>query len=119
MIRRSAWHPVKLESVQLVAGYRAARHLQALELPPRLSKEVANFICRVEGELAERKIPAAGLASAPESYEDMSDTELAGQARALRLAIITLPASSPRRDVLAQEWQSRMDELARRDSRPA
>ena len=107
------WHPVRLESVQLLAGYQAARHLQPLDPPPRLAKDLASYVCLVQGELAERQIPAARERQ-PDHYDEMDDAELATQARALRIGILTLPADHPRRALLRAEWESRMSELARR-----
>lgn len=113
MTRRDPWHTVRLESVQLLAGDQAARHLQPLELPPRLAKDLASYLCLVQGELAERQIPTTS-APEPDTYGEMDDAELATQARALRIGILTLPADHPRRGLLRAEWQSRMSELARR-----
>lgn len=107
------WHPVRLESAQLLAGYQAARHLQPLDLPPRLAKDLASYLCRVQGELAERQIPTTREPE-PDHYDEMDDAELATQARALRIGILTLPADHPRRALLHAEWQSRMTELTRR-----
>jgi hypothetical protein len=67
----------------------------------------------VQGELAERQIPAARDPE-PDHYGEMDDAELATQARALRVGILALPADHPRRALLHAEWQSRMSELARR-----
>ena len=107
------WHPVRLESAQLLAGYQAARHLQPLDLPPRLAKDLAGYLCLVQGELAERQIPTACDLEL-DRYDEMDDAELATQARALRIGILTLPADHPRRALLHAEWQSRMSELTRR-----
>jgi hypothetical protein len=109
------WRPARLESVQLLAGYQAARHLQPLDLPPRLAKDLASYLCLVQGELAERQIPTVNEPK-PDHYDEMDDAELATQARALRIGILTLPADHPRRAFLHAEWQSRMSELARRTS---
>lgn len=64
-------------------------------------------------ELAERQIPTA-RGPEPDHYDEMDDAQLATQARALRIGILTLPADHPRRALLHAEWQSRMTELARR-----
>jgi hypothetical protein len=108
-----SWHPVRLESAQLLAGYQAARHLQPLDLPPRLAKDLAGYLCLVQGELAQRQIPTVREPE-PDHYDEMDDAELAMQARALRIGIVTLPADHPRRALLRAEWESRMSELARR-----
>jgi hypothetical protein len=113
MTHKDPWHPVRLESVQLLAGYQAARHLQPLDLPPRLAKDLASYVCRVQGELADRDIPTAREPE-PDHYDEMDDAELATQARALRVGILTLPADHPGRALLREEWESRMTELARR-----
>ena len=107
------WRPVRLESAQLLAGYQAARHLQPLDLPPRLAKDLASYLCLVQGELVEREIPTAGELE-PDHYDELDDAELATQARALRIGIVALPADHPRRALLRTEWESRMSELARR-----
>lgn len=67
----------------------------------------------MQGELAERQIPTAREPE-PDHYDEMDDAELATQARALRIGILTLPGGHPRRALLHAEWQSRMTDLARR-----
>jgi hypothetical protein len=61
----SARVPARLsvaESADLMRGYRAARELQRLDVPPALAKQVANYICHATSELAARGIDAARLA---------------------------------------------------------
>lgn len=48
-------------SAELAAGYRAARVLQSLPVPSPLARQVANYICRTDAELAARGISAGKL----------------------------------------------------------
>jgi hypothetical protein len=56
------WRPSTTESADLMRGYRAARELQNISVPPMLAKQVANYVCRVSAELAGRGIDAAIVA---------------------------------------------------------
>ena len=58
---RPSWKPEHTESADLAAGYRAARVLQSLPVPPPLAKQVANYICRADAELTARGISAGSL----------------------------------------------------------
>ncbi len=49
-----SWRPQAVESADLAAGLRAAAQLQALPVPPALSKQVANYILRAVRELESR-----------------------------------------------------------------
>jgi hypothetical protein len=53
------WRPSAAGSADLMRGYRAARELQRLSVPPMLAKQVANYLSRVNAELAQRGIHAA------------------------------------------------------------
>jgi hypothetical protein len=57
---KPAWQ-ASASSAELAAGYRAARVLQSLTLPSPLAKQVANYICRMDVELAVRGISADKL----------------------------------------------------------
>lgn len=50
------WKPESIASVDLVRGYRMARELQHLPVPPRLGKEIAGYIMRAGAELIARDI---------------------------------------------------------------
>ncbi len=50
------WKPEGIASADLVRGYRAARELQQLPVPPRFGKELAGFIMRAGAELIAREI---------------------------------------------------------------
>jgi hypothetical protein len=50
------WKPERLASADLVRGYRAARELQRLPVPPRFGKELAGYIMRAGAELIAREI---------------------------------------------------------------
>jgi hypothetical protein len=50
------WKPAAVASADLVRGYRAARELQRLPVPPQLGKELAGFIMRAGSELIAREI---------------------------------------------------------------
>jgi hypothetical protein len=50
------WMPEGIASADLVRGYRAARELQRLPVPPRLGKEIAGYIMRAGAELIAREI---------------------------------------------------------------
>ena len=50
------WRPECLASADLVRGYRAARELQQLSVPPRFGKELAGYIMRAGAELIAREI---------------------------------------------------------------
>jgi hypothetical protein len=50
------WKPEGIASADLVRGYRAARELQRMPLPPRLGKEIAGYIMRAGTELLAREI---------------------------------------------------------------
>jgi hypothetical protein len=50
------WKPEGIASVDLVRGYRAARELQRLPVPPHLGKELAGYIMRAGTELIAREI---------------------------------------------------------------
>jgi hypothetical protein len=43
-------------SGDLLLGYRAARQLQVLAVPSSLSKQIANYMCTVTAELADRGV---------------------------------------------------------------
>jgi hypothetical protein len=51
-----SWRPKGIASADLVRGYRAARELQHLPVPPRLGKELAGYIMRAGAELLAREI---------------------------------------------------------------
>ena len=61
------WTAAGAESADLIRGYRAARELQQLPLPPHLGKELAGYIMRVGAELVARDIDP------PEPTADGSD----------------------------------------------
>jgi hypothetical protein len=50
------WRPEGIASADLVRGYRAARELQLLPVPPHLGKELAGYIMRAGTELIARDI---------------------------------------------------------------
>lgn len=50
------WKPQGIASADLVRGYRAARELQLLPVPPHLGKELAGYIMRAGAELLTRDI---------------------------------------------------------------
>jgi hypothetical protein len=50
------WTAAGAASADLVRGYRAARELQRLPVPPHLGKELAGYLMRVEAELVARDI---------------------------------------------------------------
>jgi hypothetical protein len=50
------WRPKVIESADLVRGYRAARELQKLSVPPALGKQLANYTLRTGSELMSRDI---------------------------------------------------------------
>jgi hypothetical protein len=50
------WKPEGIASAELVRGYRAARELQRLPVPPRFGKELAGYIMRAGAELIAREI---------------------------------------------------------------
>lgn len=50
------WRPEGIASADLVRGYRMARELQGLSLPPHLGKELAGYIMRAGTELIAREI---------------------------------------------------------------
>jgi hypothetical protein len=50
------WQPGDIASADLVRGYRAARELQRLPVPPHLGKELAGYILRAGSELIAREI---------------------------------------------------------------
>jgi hypothetical protein len=50
------WKAEGIASADLVRGYRAARELQKLPVPPHLGKELAGYIMRAEAELIARDI---------------------------------------------------------------
>jgi hypothetical protein len=50
------WKAEGIASTDLVRGYRAARKLQQLPLPPHLGKELAGYIMRAGAELIARDI---------------------------------------------------------------
>ena len=50
------WKPEGIASADLVCGYRAARELQRLPVPPHLGKELAGYIMRAGTELLAREI---------------------------------------------------------------
>jgi hypothetical protein len=52
------WTAAGAASADLIRGYRAARELQQLPVPPHLGKELAGYIMRVEAELVARDIDA-------------------------------------------------------------
>jgi hypothetical protein len=52
----SKWKPEGIASADLVRGYRAARELQRIPLPPHLGKELAGYIMRAGTELIAREI---------------------------------------------------------------
>jgi hypothetical protein len=61
------WTAAGAASADLIRGYRAARELQQLPVPPHLGKELAGYIMRVEAELVARDIDL------PEPTADGSD----------------------------------------------
>jgi len=50
------WKPEGIASADLVRGYRVARELQGLPVPPHLGKELAGYIMRAGAELIAREI---------------------------------------------------------------
>lgn len=50
------WKPEGIASADLVRGYRVARELQRLPVPPHLGKELASYIMRAGTELVARDI---------------------------------------------------------------
>jgi hypothetical protein len=50
------WTAEGIASADLVRGYRAARQLQRLPVPPHLGKELAGYIMRAGTELIVREI---------------------------------------------------------------
>jgi hypothetical protein len=50
------WKAEDIASTDLVRGYRAARELQRLPVPPLLGKELAGYILRAGAELITREI---------------------------------------------------------------
>jgi hypothetical protein len=50
------WRPEDIASAELVRGYRAARELQRLPVPPHLGKQLAGYIMRAGAELLAREI---------------------------------------------------------------
>ncbi len=50
------WKAAGIASADLVRGYRAARELQHLPVPPHLGKELAGYIMRAGAELIARDI---------------------------------------------------------------
>ena len=50
------WKAEGIASADLVRGYRAARELQRLPVPPHLGKELAGYIMRAGAELIAREI---------------------------------------------------------------
>jgi hypothetical protein len=50
------WRPEGIASTDHLRGYRAARELQRLPVPPRLGKEIAGYIIRAGTELLAREI---------------------------------------------------------------
>jgi hypothetical protein len=50
------WKPEGIASADLVRGYRVARELQQLPVPPHLGKELAGYIMRAGAELITREI---------------------------------------------------------------
>jgi hypothetical protein len=48
------WRPEAVHSVDLTAGLKAARELQALAIPAWLSKQLSNYALKAERELAAR-----------------------------------------------------------------
>jgi hypothetical protein len=50
------WKPEGIASAELVRGYRVARELQQLPVPPHLGKELAGYIMRAGAELIAREI---------------------------------------------------------------
>jgi hypothetical protein len=67
IIERPAWKPESTESADLVRGYRIARQLQRLPIPPMLAKQVASFLFRADAELAARDIDITSLTRQDES----------------------------------------------------
>jgi hypothetical protein len=61
--RPSAWKPEDIASADLARGYRAARELQRLSVPPHLGKELAGYILQTGAELAGRQIDPLGIAA--------------------------------------------------------
>ncbi|MGH3244808.1 MAG: hypothetical protein ACRDOI_01130 [Trebonia sp.] len=55
------WKPEGIASADLVRGYRAARELQRLPVPPHLGKELAGYILRAGSELIAREIDPVKL----------------------------------------------------------
>lgn len=54
-MKRAAWL-AGTASGDLLLGYQAARQLQVLAVPSALSKQVANYLCVVTAELADRGV---------------------------------------------------------------
>ena len=50
------WKPEGIASADLVRGYRVARELQRLPVPPHLGKELAGYVMRAGTELVAREI---------------------------------------------------------------
>jgi hypothetical protein len=57
------WKPEGIASTDLVRGYRVARELQQLPVPPHLGKELAGYIMRAGAELIAREIDPPKLAT--------------------------------------------------------
>jgi hypothetical protein len=57
------WKPEGVASADLVRGYRVARELQQLPVPPHLGKELAGYIMRAGTELIAREIDPPKLAT--------------------------------------------------------
>jgi hypothetical protein len=55
------WKPESIASADLVRGYRAARELQQLPVPPHLGKELAGYVMRAGVELIAREIDPSKL----------------------------------------------------------
>jgi hypothetical protein len=54
-----SWHPDQVDSAALAAGIKAAQALNAVPLPPLLSKQLSNYILRAGRELEARALSAA------------------------------------------------------------
>lgn len=57
------WKPEGIASADLVRGYRMARELQLLPVPPHLGKELAGYIMRAGAELIACEIDPLKLAA--------------------------------------------------------
>jgi hypothetical protein len=58
-----SWRPDAVDSADLATGIKAARELNAVPVPPWLSKQLSNYILRAEHELETRAKVSPGQGS--------------------------------------------------------